>query len=306
MQMADEPVTAKPASAVPTKAPAAVAPAPNTSTFLADLGRGDRKTGEIVVYHHSTLFYWWPVWALGFLLGIISFVSGWRMATVPAGTEAVQASKVVTQSKDYKDVEVLVLPSDEKHPGPKLPDRPTKLRTYPGKNLGVLFATVLLLVLVFTNIPLRGMWSWMVIFLVIALTIIFALADWWGYILTTFSLLDIRINAGGYFYISGILFGIWLFTTMFFDKQIYMVFTPGQFKVCTEVGGGEQVYSTVGMTLEKQRSDLFRHWILGLGSGDLIVKTTGAQAHHFEMSNVLFVGRKVQQIEDMVRQIPDR
>jgi hypothetical protein len=35
------------------------------------------------------------------------------------------------------------------------------------------------------------------------------------------------------------------------------------------------------------------------------VKTTGAQAHHFEMPNVLFIARKMQQIEDMVRKIPD-
>jgi hypothetical protein len=261
---------------------------------------------EITIVSHCTLFYWWPVWAVGFLLGTISFFSGWRMATVPAGTVSAEATKVETASQDYKDREVLVLPpKDDKHPDHKLADDPAKLRIYPSKNLGVFFTTVVLLVLVITNVPLRGMWSWMVIFLVIALSIIFALADWWGHILTVFSHLDIRINSGGYFYISGILLVIWLFTVLFFDKQVYMVFTPGQFKVCTEVGGGEQVYSTLGMTLEKQRSDLFRHWILGLGSGDLIVKTTGAQAHHFEMPNVLFINRKKQQIEDMVRKIPD-
>ena len=81
-----------------------------------------------------------------------------------------------------------------------------------------------------------------------------------------------------------------------------MIFTPGQFKVCTEIGGGEKVYDTTGMTIEKQRSDLFRHWILGLGSGDLIVNTSGAQAHHFDLPNVLFIGRKVQQIEEMLRE----
>lgn len=262
---------------------------------------------QITIVSHSTLFYWWPVWAIGFLLGILSYFSGWRMVTVPDGTKAVQATVVTTPSEDLKDRETLVLPpQDDKHPNRKLDKEPLKLRTYPSKNFGVLFITVLLLVLVITNVPLRGMWSWMVIFLVIALSIIFALAEWWAHILSAIHLLDIRINAGGYFYISGILFAVWLFTVLLFDKQIYMVFTPGQFKVCTEVGGGEQVYSTVGMSLEKQRSDLFRHWLLGLGSGDLIVKTTGAQAHHFEMYNVLFVGRKVQQIEDMVRQIPDR
>ena len=67
------------------------------------------------------------------------------------------------------------------------------------------------------------------------------------------------------------------------------------------IGGGQQVYDAVGMTLEKHRSDLFRHSILGLGSGDLTVKTSGAQAHQFEMLNVLFIGKKVQEIEDMLK-----
>ena len=71
--------------------------------------------------------------------------------------------------------------------------------------------------------------------------------------------------------------------------------------MCTEIGGGEKVYDAIGMTLEKQRSDLFRHWILGLGSGDLIVRTSGAQAHQFDLPNVLFIGKKVHQIEDMLK-----
>jgi hypothetical protein len=106
---------------------------------------------------------------------------------------------------------------------------------------------------------------------------------------------------GGYFLISGILFIVWLVTFIFFDRQVYMTFTPGQLKVSTEIGGGEKVYDAVGMTLEKQRSDLFRHWLLGLGSGDLVVRTSGAQAHQFDLPNVLFIGRKVAQIEQMMK-----
>jgi hypothetical protein len=268
---------------------------------------------QITIVSHSTLFYWWPVWAVGFLLGVLSIFSPYLMAIVPKETKALERTDVRDPmgAQSFENREVLLLPKDTHLPSrkdvgdPNSPPADPRLHISSGKSFGVLFATVLLLVIVFTNVPLRGMWSFMVIFLVIALSIIFGLAGWWSHILTAFNLLDIRINAGGYFYLSGILFAIWLFTVLVFDKQIYMVFTPGQFKVCTEVGGGEQTYSTIGMTLEKQRSDLFRHWILGLGSGDLIVKTTGAQAHHFEMSNVLFIGRKMQQIEDMVRKIPD-
>ncbi|HEY1859280.1 MAG TPA: hypothetical protein VGG61_02945, partial [Gemmataceae bacterium] len=85
-------------------------------------------------------------------------------------------------------------------------------------------------------------------------------------------------------------------------RQLYMIFSPGQLKVRQEIGGGEKAYDTSGMTIEKQRSDLFRHWILGLGSGDLIVNTSGAHVQHFEFPNVLFVGKKVHQIEDMLRE----
>jgi hypothetical protein len=273
---------------------------------------GDR---QITIISHSTLFYWWPVWAVGFLLGLLSLFSHWKMAVVPDGTHAKRDVEVPVVKKDgstgMDKREILVLPenghlSTVDPSDPNSAPQDPRLHISRGKGFGVLFATVLLLVIVITNVPLRGMWSFMVIFVIVALAIIFALAGWWETILHHFSLLDIRINAGGYFFISTILFLIWLFTVLVFDKQIYMVFVPGLFKVCTEVGGGEQTYSTIGMTVEKQRSDLFRHWILGLGSGDLIVKTTGAQAHHFEMPNVLFIGRKKQQVEDMVRQIPDR
>ncbi|MGH7223524.1 MAG: hypothetical protein ACRELF_09875 [Gemmataceae bacterium] len=255
---------------------------------------------QITIVSHSTLFYWWPVWALGLLLGLLSLIGGHRMAVLPKETDVVRGALVSEPTKEFKNRDVLVLPPEH-----KLSDEPLRLHISNRKGFGVLFATILLLVVVITNVPLRGMWSFMVIFLIVALSIIFALAGWWETILRNLDYLDIRINAGGYFFLSVILFVIWLFTVLVFDKQIYMVFAPGQFKVCTEVGGGEQTYSTIGMTLEKQRSDLFRHWILGLGSGDLIVKTTGAQAHHFEMQNVLFIGRKMQQIEDMVRKIPD-
>ena len=97
------------------------------------------------------------------------------------------------------------------------------------------------------------------------------------------------------------LFTVWILIFVLFDRQIYMIFTPGQLKVRLEIGGGEKAFDTQGMTIEKQRSDLFRHWILGLGSGDLIVKTAGAQGHQFDMPNVLFLGRKVREIEEMLR-----
>jgi len=254
---------------------------------------------EIIVISHSFLFYWWPVWAFGFLLAAITWFDGERMATVPAGTKPA-TSQTIDGFDGKRDV--LVLPKD-RHLIKDNAGNPAEphLRMSSNKNLGVLFCVILLLVITITNVPLRGLWSVIVIIILLGMTIIFAILGWWEAILERFSFLDIRINLAGYIVISSVLFVLWLLIFLLFDQQIYMIFSPGQFRVRLEIGDAETAYDTAGMTIQKQRSDLFRHWILGLGSGDLIVKTAGAQTHQFDMPNVLFLGRKVREIEDLLR-----
>src|SRR5262249_43380996 len=111
----------------------------------------------------------------------------------------------------------------------------------------------------------------------------------------------VYINAFGYVAISLPLLVLWLVVVLFFDRRRYMVFGPGQLKVCQEIGSGEVVYDTVGMVVAKRRSDLFRHWLLGFGSGDLLVKPAGANAQQIEMPNVLVVGSKLKLIQDMLQ-----
>ena len=265
---------------------------------------------EITIVSHSTLFYWWPVWAVGFLLGFITLLGGHRMVVLPSGTglgTKAEGSYHVTEKeedkkKEFKGETVLVVPNHKDGTAAKV-DWPG-VRMTSNKNLGVVYAVVLLLVIFITNVPLRGLWSVIAIVVIVCVTIIFALLHWWEHILYYLTFLDIRLNEGGYLTISAVLLLFWLLILWLFDPQIYMVFTPGQLRVRLEIGEGETAYDTTGMTLQKQRSDLFRHWILGLGSGDLIVRTSGAQAHHFDLPNVLFLGRKVKQIEEMLRAKP--
>jgi hypothetical protein len=251
---------------------------------------------EITVISHSTLFYWWPVWALGYILCIITWFSGERLAVVPGDTKA---QEVVV---DGETRDALVLPKGEKlQKDAKTGSADPRLRMSSNKNLGVLYCFVLLLVIAITNFSLRGLWSVIVIVILLALAVIFAILGWWETIIQYLGFLDIRINLGGYFLISTVLLVLWIVVIFYFDRQVYMIFSPGQLRLRLEIGDAEHAYDTMGMTIQKQRSDLFRHWILGLGSGDLIVKTSGAQAHHFDMPNVLFLGRKVREIEDMLR-----
>src|SRR5262249_5667437 len=159
-----------------------------------------------------------------------------------------------------------VLYAPEGHKLPQDADRPIEphIRMSQSKNVGVFYAMVLLLVILITNVPLRGLWSVVVIVVIVMLSVIFALLDCWDKILNALGQLAIHINRGGYVTISLVLFVMWLISLLFFDRQIYMIFTPGQLRVCTEIGGGEVAYDTQGMVIQKERSDLFRHWILGL------------------------------------------
>lgn len=256
-----------------------------------------RLPDEIRLYSHSSLFYWWPVWAVGFILALVTRFNNQVMMVVPAGAE-VKAVNIINEDREAPKVFGIVPAAGDED---KLQKEQRPLRTYPSRGPGVLFTVVLILVIIITNVPLRGMWSVLIIMFVIMLSIIFALAGMWDRILSAFELLDIRINMAGYITISLVLFVVWLITFLLFDRQLYMIFKPGSFKVRLEIGAGEKQYDTIGMTIEKVRSDLFRHWVLGLGSGDMIVRTSGADSHEFRLNNVLFVGKKLQIVEEMQR-----
>jgi hypothetical protein len=241
------------------------------------------------------LFYWWPVWAVGLILAGLTWWDGHRLAIVPADTQ-------VEEGFDGGR-EALVLPAGShlpKEPSTGKPREPA-LRMASHSGFGVVFVVVLLLVIFITNVPIRGLWSVVVVVTVLLGTIILALADWWGDILEAVVHSRVYINAFGYLAIALPLLGMWLVVVLFFDRQSYMAFSPGQLRVCQEIGGGTMAYDTVGMVVAKRRSGLFRHWLLGFGSGDLLVRPAGANAQPFEMHNVLSVKKKLHLIQQMLQ-----
>lgn len=268
---------------------------------------------EIRIYSHSQLFYWWPVWAVGFLLAVMTYLNGTVMAVVPDGTVPARDANVTYKSGDTtvnqtgRDVLILpekahLYPNKPAQPGAQLsPPTAPHLHMAQSKNFGVLFGTVLLLVIVVSNVPLRGLWSLLIILFVVLIIVILALADWWATILDRLSYLDVRINMGGYLFIALVLFIIWAITVFVFDRRTYVIVTPGQVRVCQAVGAGETVYDTTGMTFTKHQNDLFRHWLIGLGSGDLIIHRTNTN-QEIDMPNVLFIGAKVREIEQLVKE----
>jgi hypothetical protein len=253
------------------------------------------RPGEVLIVAHTTLFYWWPVWVVGLLLAGLTWLDGHLLAIVPAGTQVMEGFD--------GDREALVLPA-----GAHLPQDPATgkareptLRMASRSGYGVVFVVVLLLVVFISNVPIRGLWSMAVVITLLLGTIILALAGWWDDILEAAGHSHVFMNAFGYMAISLPLLVLWLVVVLFFDRRTYMVFTPGQMRVCQEIGSGEVAYDTLGVVVAKRRSGLFRHWLLGFGSGDLLVKTAGANAQNFEMHNVLFVGSKLKLIQQMLQ-----
>jgi FlaA1/EpsC-like NDP-sugar epimerase len=230
-------------------------------------------------------------------MGFLTLADGHRMVTVPDKTGA-QAREI----EGYGLRDVLILPE-----GKKLPrdtdgnPMPPKLHMAQSPRLGVIYATVLIIIIIVSNVPLRGLWSVLIILAIFILVLIFSLWGIWDDIVRIVSLLDIRINMGGYLSISLLLLAIWAVTIFVFDHRTYVTVTSGQVRVCLAIGAGETVYDTTGMTFTKRQDDLFRHWIIGLGSGDLIIHRSNT-TQEIDMPNVLFVGAKIKEIERLIKE----
>jgi hypothetical protein len=254
----------------------------------------------IVVISHTGLLYWWPVWLVGFVLSVLTWFGGERLAIVPAGTKI----KAVT-SKVYQ----LTVPArsngslDQALEAAAKGEEPFPVRVSASRDAGTVFMVVLLLVVFGSNVPLRGLWSVIAILVLLVVAMLLAYFGLWGPILERLGGMHIEISLAGYLLPSVVLLVLWLATVFGFDRLRYIRFTAGQFVVHKAIGDAQEVYDTTQVNVRKRRSDLFRHWVLGLGAGDLIVYVP-AQNKEIVLPDVLFVDRKVQQIADLMKTRP--
>jgi hypothetical protein len=266
-------------------------PVSTTNPLISSAALAEQSSATVV--GHSNLFYWWPVWAVGFPLAFLTYCDGYYMALVPAGTVAEKGKQVqgIAESRN-----VLILPAHQELPVDEIgsaPERP-RLRVARSNSLGSIFVTVLLLVLLITNIRLTGVWSLVLIMLVLLASVIFALTEIWDRVLRLIGSTDVHITAAEYLCMATSLFIIWVVVLLFYDRLTYVSLGRGQFTIHHAFGAGATSYEVQGLSLEKKRDDLFRHWLFGMGSGDLIVRTGGVNSRTFELPNVLLVGSKAE------------
>jgi hypothetical protein len=216
---------------------------------------------EISIYSHSTLLYWWPAWAFGFVIALLNAGQERFLATAEGGQ--------------------------------------------PSSALGLTYLSILLLLIVFTNVRLRGINSIVALLTVAFVTVLLAWFGWWDDIARLIPYLSVHMNTGFYLVFSTGLLIIWLTMFFVFDRLTYWRIRPGQMTEEHLIGGGAETFDTNGLRFQKHGSDFFRA-TLGLGAGDLKATGTGERGATIEIPNVVFVARKVLAIEKLISVKPER
>lgn len=275
------------------------------STASTPPGSAPAPTGgkrEITLISHSMLFYWWPIWLLGFAFAIWTWKEDSRLAIVPPGAKV---TRDADDARTYKigvpkDATTDSLDAAAERTGD---DPPFRARVSHQPWMGPIFCVILLLTVIVTNVPLRGLWSFLVLLMIAIIALLITLVPGgWPQLLTALGDLHIYINMAGYLFIASVVFVLWAVSVFIFDQRTYIVVTPGQIQVCEHIGAAIRNYDTTGMVFEKQRDDLFRHWLLGFFSGDLIVKTSGAERETIRLPNVLWIGWRLEEVQSLLRE----
>jgi hypothetical protein len=219
---------------------------------------------EVRVYSHSPLAYWWPVWICGFILAAISHFGGMQVAI----TDDIRST------------------------------------FYPRADLGVVFLLTLFSVILITNVTVRGLASALAIVTTVLVVVLLSYFQLWDRILTWFAGLNIYLNSGAYFWFATLMFITWAITVFIVDHMSYWTIKPGQITQSYVLGASSKSFDTQNLVFEKFRNDLFRHWILGLGSGDLRIETHGGTREEIFLPNVFFVGSKIDEIQKLIATRP--
>ena len=274
-----------------------------------------KRIDHIVVYGHSNLFYWWPVWLVSFILAAWTYFDGYQMAVVPPDSRVGEGGRTSPGSRSRGTpwsprpgrTFSLASAATQDADGNKVDDGtqgrvdPASMTVARSNSLGMIFVLTVFVVALVSTLTLRGLVSLVVIIGMIAIVLTLALMDWWDDVFAFLGGLDIRMNAAGYLFLAVPLFLAWCVVVFIYDRQHYMIFDEGQIRYVREVGESEIVMASEGAVVEKKRDDVFRHWLLGFGSGDLQIRTGGSHGQAIGLANVLNIGSKLEVINDMLQ-----
>ncbi len=225
----------------------------------------ERAPPDIRLVSHSNVFYWWPAWVVGFAVALVTLLQGQDVTLGPNTVE----------------------------------------RIHPSNNPGIFFIATLVLLVIFTNSKLRGIYSIVTLVTAAFFVVLFAWLGWWDNILHFIPQLSARANVGFYVVFSTTLLAVWLLAFFVFDRLTIWRVRPGQMIEEHLIGGQARSYDANGLVFERRGQDLFHDIILGFGAGDLTIKISGSHEETIQIPNVLFVDRKMKAIEKLIAVKPD-
>jgi hypothetical protein len=234
---------------------------------------------DIRLYSHSPLLYWWPVWAMGFLMALWTAIDNHQAAFVPAGTVVEDNLVIAPEGQHLEQPLVHVAQS----PIP-----------------GALFVVTLLLVMIFSNASLRGPWALVAATSLAAVILLFNWLRWWDPLWQWVRVWHIHINLGGYLAVAMPLFIVWVVVCFFLDHRTYIVFTSGQMRIRDRLGVAEKVFDAWTVSFEKKPYNWF-HRLVGFGAGDMEIRAGGADRQTYELTNVVRVAKWLGVIEERLK-----
>jgi hypothetical protein len=181
----------------------------------------------------------------------------------------------------------------------------TAVGARPSSAIGLTYLAILLLLIIFTNVRLRGINSIVALLTVAFITVLLAWLGWWDDIALMIPYLWVHMNTGFYLVFSTGLLIIWSLMFFVFDRLTFWRVRPGQLTVEHMIGGGAESFDTNGLGFKKLSSDLFRV-LLGFGAGDLKVSLPGERGAVIEIPNVILADSKVRDIEKLIAVKPER
>jgi hypothetical protein len=251
----------------------------SAATPTRDISGVSTAQPEVCIYFHSPILYWWPLWAVGFLMAVWTALDNHHMVLVPDGS-TIEAARVIAPEGGVVEAP-LVHVARSRWPG-------------------LVFALTLLIVLYMSNASLRGVWGLFGIAALACLILLFNWLDWWSPVFRWFRVLRLYFNLGVYLFIAVPVFVAWMATVFLFDRRTYMIFSSGQVRIRDEVGEAEKVYDSGTLSFEKAPYDWLR-FLCGFGAGDLQVRVGGPNPTYYQLPNVVRVGQKMVKIEERLR-----
>lgn len=228
------------------------------------------STQEIRIYAHSSILYWWVVWAYGYVCAALTYVQGDRITLAGEGA------------------------------------KPILIHTSPW--VGLSFTLLLLLVIVATSVRARGINALLLLLLLGGSAALFYVAMNTPSLWAAPPALLVHMNLAFYLLLSTVLFVVWFVIVFIVDRLSYWRVRGTQVERVQlfgrALGRAPESWSALHVRLTRYSDDLIAHKILalgflGLGTSDIEAKVSifGGGHEQFRIENVWRAAKPLQAVQ---------